>query len=129
MMEVKEELKPTEERIPGIKVENLEVIWETEDIYEDNARLLSLSPALKTEEKIPVENLEVKWEIQDIYEDNAKLLSLSPGLKTEEKIPLVRDHIDEIASVNERETANTNDVASPKRRHTDCWKEASGRNV
>ncbi|PSN37875.1 hypothetical protein C0J52_21327 [Blattella germanica] len=33
---------------------------------------------------------------------------------------LVRDHIDDIASVNERETANTNDVASPKRWRTDA---------
>ncbi|PSN49264.1 hypothetical protein C0J52_08191 [Blattella germanica] len=56
-MEVKEELKPTEERIPGIKVENLEVKCEIEDIYEDNA-MLPLSPGLKTEEKILVS---VSW--------------------------------------------------------------------
>ncbi|PSN49274.1 hypothetical protein C0J52_08189 [Blattella germanica] len=61
MMEVKEELKPTYSDDKkwftptdvSIKVENLEVKWETEEIYEDKATL-SLSPGLKTEEKIPV---------------------------------------------------------------------------
>ncbi|PSN37558.1 hypothetical protein C0J52_12545 [Blattella germanica] len=64
-MEVKEELKPYSDDKKwftptdvSIKDENLEVKWETEEIYEDKAMLFPLSPGLKTEEKILVS---VSW--------------------------------------------------------------------